>query len=424
MPIGGARASFEDSVHALLALLHHPADLRRGHCGGHHHCRADRLSRPAGVAISRHRAADRHGQRGLSRCLGRDGRGNRRRADRAGNQRRRQHAVPVVAIDRRRQIDDHRHLQDRHQSRCSAGAGAEPRRGCGAASARGCAAPGRRHAQDQPRLPDGGEPGFARRLARSRLYLQLRADAGARSSQPHRRRRRRAIVRRARLFDAHLDRSRPRRRARSDRRRNRRRVARAERPGRRRHARPTALRTRECLPAQRRDARPPDRSQAIRRCGDPHRQGRPPGQGIGRRPRRTRRAGLWGQHLYQRQADRHRRGVPASRLQRARRRAGRVGRDGGDVEEIPQGPRLPRYLQPHRVHRPVDRRGEAHADRGDDPRRPRHPRLPAEMARSDHPDRGDPGIADRHLRGAGGGRLLAQQPLAVRAGAGDRHRGR
>src|SRR2546426_5314891 len=34
-----------------------------------------------------------------SRCLGRDGRGNRRRADRAGNQRRRQHAVPVVAID-------------------------------------------------------------------------------------------------------------------------------------------------------------------------------------------------------------------------------------------------------------------------------------------------------------------------------------
>ena len=40
------------------------------------------------------------------------------------------------------------------------------------------------------------------------------------------------------------------------------------------------------------------------------------------------------------------------------------------------------------------------------------------------PMRRDPGLADRHLRGARGARLFAQQPVAVRPGAGDRHRRR
>ena len=54
-------------------------------------------------------------------------------------------------------------------------------------------------AQDLARLPDGREPDLARQLARSRLHLQLCADPGARPAAPHRRRRRRAAVRRARL---------------------------------------------------------------------------------------------------------------------------------------------------------------------------------------------------------------------------------
>ena len=57
-----------------------------------------------------------------------------------------------------------------------------------------------------------------------------------------------------------------------------------------------------------------------------------------------------------------------------------------------------------------------------DPRRHRRHSVPADLARLDHPDRRNPGVADRHLCGARGLRLLAQQPFAVRAGAGDRHR--
>ena len=64
------------------------------------------------------------------------------------------------------------------------------------------------------------------------------------------------------------------------------------------------------------------------------------------------------------------------------------------------------------------------APRSDAARRPRHHRLPAELARRDHPDRRHPGIADRHLRGAGRARLLAQHLVDVRPGAGHRHRRR
>ena len=56
--------------------------------------------------------------------------------------------------------------------------------------------------------------------------------------------------------------------------------------------------------------------------------------------------------------------------------------------------------------------------------RARHHRLPAALARGSHSGGRDSGFADRHLRGASGGRLFAQQPVAVRAGAGDRHRRR
>ena len=94
-------------------------------------------------------------------------------------------------------------------------------------------------------------------------------------------------------------------------------------------------------------------------------------------------------------------------------------------KSFPPGPRISDHLQPDRVHLAVDRRGAATrcskrsllvvlVDH----------RLPAELARGGHPGRRHPGVADRHLRGAAGARLFAQQPVAVRPGAGDRHRRR
>ena len=69
--------------------------------------------------------------------------------------------------------------------------------------------------KDSAELADGGERAVARRLARSRLRLQLCADPDPRPADPRRRHRRRADVRRPRLCDARLDRSRPRRDART-----------------------------------------------------------------------------------------------------------------------------------------------------------------------------------------------------------------
>ena len=183
-----------------------------GHRDHHHDRRRLRLCRPAGLAIPGRRPADGDGQHQLSGRLGRDGRRHGRRADRAADQRRRQHALPVVAIDRRRAGDDHRHVQARHRPRYGAGAGPEPRRAGRAEPARGSPPPGRRRAQGAAVLADGGQRPVARRLARSRLCLQLCADPDPRPADPRRRHRRRADLRRARLCDARLDRPRPRRR--------------------------------------------------------------------------------------------------------------------------------------------------------------------------------------------------------------------
>ena len=67
---------------------------------------------------------------------------------------------------------------------------------------------------------------------------------------------------------------------------------------------------------------------------------------------------------------------------------------------------------------------QQHADRGDHPGRAGHRDLPADLARRDHPDHRHPGLADRRLRGRARVRLLDQHSVAVRAGAGDRHRRR
>ena len=118
-----------------LAFLHRPADLRRRHFHHHHADRRRRLFRSAGGAISGHRAAVDLRYRPISRGLGRDRGQDSGDADRAGSQRRRQHAVHDVAIDRRRQHVAHGHLQAWHRPRYRAGAGAEPRRHRPAAAA-------------------------------------------------------------------------------------------------------------------------------------------------------------------------------------------------------------------------------------------------------------------------------------------------
>ena len=58
------------------------------------------------------------------------------------------------------------------------------------------------------------------------------------------------------------------------------------------------------------------------------------------------------------------------------------------------------------------------------PRRSGRDPVPADLARGGHPDRRDPGLADRHLLRDEPVRLHAQQSVAVRARARDRHRGR
>ena len=127
LPLRGARTA-PAARYEYLAFLHRPADLRRRHLHHHHADRRRGLFQPAGGAISGHRAALDLGHRRISRRLGRDRGQDRGHADRAGGQRRRQHAVHDVAIDQRRQHVARRHLQARHRSRYRAGAGAEPRR--------------------------------------------------------------------------------------------------------------------------------------------------------------------------------------------------------------------------------------------------------------------------------------------------------
>jgi hypothetical protein len=57
----------------------------------------------------------------------------------------------VVAVDRRRAGDDHRHVQARHRPRYGAGAGPEPRRAGRAEPARGSAPLRRRHVRKERR---------------------------------------------------------------------------------------------------------------------------------------------------------------------------------------------------------------------------------------------------------------------------------
>ena len=97
-----------------------------------------------------------------------------------------------------------------NEHRPGAGAGAEPGLGRPAAIAGRGAAHRRDRAQELSR-PDAGDPSdLARRQPRSAVHFQLRHHQHQGRHHPHRRRRRYDRVRRARLFDAGLARSRPR----------------------------------------------------------------------------------------------------------------------------------------------------------------------------------------------------------------------
>ena len=109
-------------------------------------------------------------------------RGDRRRAARAGDQRRREHALHVVDIDGRRPNDAHGHVRARHRPRQVAGAGAEPRRADLAEAARSHAAARRRDREGDARSHDGRAHGLARPPLRHALSRQLRELARSATS--------------------------------------------------------------------------------------------------------------------------------------------------------------------------------------------------------------------------------------------------
>src|SRR5471032_2675953 len=117
----------KDNRHELLAFFHRQAHLRRGPV--HHHLRGGTDLHPeaAGRRISGRGAAVGGGARPVPGRQSQGDRRNRRHAAGAADQRRRQHAVHVVAIDGRRQPDADRDLQDRHQGLAGRDGCAEPR---------------------------------------------------------------------------------------------------------------------------------------------------------------------------------------------------------------------------------------------------------------------------------------------------------
>ena len=195
---GGGGQHNQDECNENPPIFHRPADFRRRPLGADRDRRRHRAVPAADQRISRSGAADRGGARHLSRRQPQGHRRDRGRAARAADQRRRGHALHVLAVDQRRRDDADRHVRAGHRPRQGAGAGAEPR-GAGAAEA---AAGGAAHSASPPQKslarPDhGGAPDLAGRALRHALPVELRAPARQGRAGAPRRRRRRADVRRA-----------------------------------------------------------------------------------------------------------------------------------------------------------------------------------------------------------------------------------
>ena len=97
--------------------------------------------------------------------------------------------------------------------------------------------------------------------------------------------------------------------------------------------------------------------------------------------------------------------------------------DGGAETRFPKGVGLQQSSTTRRVHRRVDQRGLPDARSRPSSWCSSSCSCSSRTGAGAHPDARHPGVAGRHVRGHGGAGLLAQQPLAVRPGAGDRHRG-
>ena len=205
----------------FATLLHRPTDLCGRAVDPDLPGRGDRDVAVADQSVSGSRAAVGAGARPVSRRESEGDRRDRRRAARAGDQRRREHALHVLAGDQRRLDGADRHVPPRHRHRQRAGAGAEPRLAGAAASARGRAAHRRHDEEGLARPADGRAPHFARRPLRQRVPAQLRDAADPRRARAPARHGRGAHLRRRRLFHARLARSRSDRESRPDRERRR-----------------------------------------------------------------------------------------------------------------------------------------------------------------------------------------------------------
>ena len=114
--------------------------------------------------------------------------------------------------------------------------------------------------------------------------------------------------------------------------------------------------------------------------------------------------------------------VSAARLQRNCHGRRDPREDGGTEVAVSRGRRVPDRIRHDGLRQGIDHQCLSHADRGVCPGVHRRAGVPAELAGDDHPHGRRPGVADRHDGLHGGVRVFAEQPVAVRAGAGDRHR--
>ncbi len=325
-----------DGGNAVFSFLCRSADLCRRHLDHPDPGRRHLLSRAADQRISRDRPADDRRERHLCGRVRRGHRRNRRGADRAGDQRRRQYALRGVAIDRQRRGRDQRRLQAGNEHRPGAGAGAESGLDRLAAIAGRGAARRRDRAQELAR-PDAGDPSdLARRDLGSAIHFQLRHDQHQGCHHPHRRRGRYDRLRRARLFHAGLARSRQGAVPRPHRQRRGGRLARRQRAGGGRRHQPAAGDVAGRVRNRGADARPAVEPRSIQRDRCRHRSGRPRDARARHRPGRARLAGLHDQRLSRQPGgDRHRH-FPAAGLERARDRGRRARDDGRARQELPR----------------------------------------------------------------------------------------
>ena len=377
-------------------------------------------------AISGDRAADHQRHRPVSRRQRRRRRLDRGRADRGADQRRREHALHVVELDGRRP------LLDRRDASISAPISTSRRCRCRTASrsrSRACrptcaisASPSTKSSPDLMMVVHLYSPDKSRDTLFISNYATL-ADQGR--ADPHRRRRLDHRVRQPRLCDADLARSRAAAVARPDRRRRRRRRCRA--------------RTSRSPPACSISRRSPSQVafqvavQTLGRLADPEEFGNIVVKQTADRGGAAARTS--------RGSSSPRRTIPPTPISiaiprsrwrcssgraRTRWRPRRTSR--ATMEQLskrfPAGHQVHHRLRSDPVHPAIGRRGDGDDRRGGPPRRAGGHPVPADLARRRHSDRRHSGLADRHLLLHGDVRLHAQQSVAVRAGARDRHRGR